>query len=107
MEGFLVRPKKKSILNKAPIQLNDINHDMENIKVSNDKQKLDGDKDKPNFKKKYFLLSGNKLIQMTNDGDTMERGILNIKYARLKKTHLKDSSQKLWGFILMAKGITH
>jgi hypothetical protein len=50
MESFLVRPRKKSILNKAPIQLNDINHDMENIKVSNDKQKQDGDKDKPNFK---------------------------------------------------------
>ena len=34
----------------------------------------------------------------------MERGILNIKYARLKKTHLKDSSKKIYGFILMAKG---
>lgn len=34
----------------------------------------------------------------------MERGILQIKYARLKKTHLKDSSTKLFGFILMAKG---
>ena len=34
----------------------------------------------------------------------MERGILNIKYARLKKTHLKDKDQKIFGFILMAKG---
>jgi serine/threonine protein kinase len=34
----------------------------------------------------------------------MERGILNCKYARLKKTHLKDNSTKLFGFILMAKG---
>ena len=34
----------------------------------------------------------------------MEQGILNCKYARLKKTHLKDKDTKLFGFILMAKG---
>ena len=45
-----------------------------------------------------------KLIQFSNEDDEMERGILNIKYARLKKTHLKDDKTKLWGFILMAKG---
>ena len=40
-----------------------------------------------------------------SDDDTMERGILQIKYARLKKTHLKDANTKLFGFILMAKGL--
>lgn len=50
------------------------------------------------------MLVGTRIIQFSNDEDTMERGILNIKYARLKKTHLKDSSKKIYGFILMAKG---
>ena len=36
----------------------------------------------------------------------MERGILNIKYARLKKTHIKDNKMKLYGFILMQKGLS-
>ena len=36
--------------------------------------------------------------------DPMEKGILYIKNARLKKTHLKDKVTKLFGFILMAKG---
>jgi hypothetical protein len=35
----------------------------------------------------------------------MERGILDVKYARIKKTHLKDDKTKLFGFILMAKGL--
>jgi hypothetical protein len=47
----------------------------------------------------------NKLIQFNDDEDFMERGVLHIKYARLKKTHLKDSNTKLFGFILMAKGL--
>lgn len=45
-----------------------------------------------------------KIIQFNHEKDTMERGILDIKYARLKKTHLKDSQQKMYGFIIMAKG---
>ena len=40
-----------------------------------------------------------------NDKDNMEKGILQIKYARLKKTSVKDGKNKLYGFILMAKGI--
>lgn len=46
------------------------------------------------------------MIQFNSKDDHMERGILNCKYARLKKTHLKDSKTKLFGFILMAKGQT-
>ena len=45
-----------------------------------------------------------KIIQFGSEDDKMESGILHIKYARLKKTHLKDSDTKLYGFILMAKG---
>lgn len=57
-----------------------------------------------NFKQKYFVYTENQLIQFNNDDEPMEQGILQIKYARLKKTHLKDSQTKLFGFILMAKG---
>ena len=51
-----------------------------------------------------MMLVGHMLIQFNSEDDTMERGILNCKYARLKKTHLKDANTKMWGFILMAKG---
>jgi hypothetical protein len=51
-----------------------------------------------------MMLVGHRLIQFGSEDDQMERGILNCKYARLKKTHLKDSNTKLFGFILMAKG---
>jgi hypothetical protein len=51
-----------------------------------------------------MILVGTRIIEFANEEDTMERGILNIKYARMKKTHLKDSQKKLYGFILMAKG---
>jgi hypothetical protein len=57
-----------------------------------------------NFKEKYMMLVGHRLIQFNSEDDTKERGILNCKNARLKKTHLKDSVTKMWGFILMAKG---
>jgi len=33
MQSMLIRPKKKSSLSKEPVQLNDINHDMENINI--------------------------------------------------------------------------
>jgi len=74
---------------------------MENIDVEQSKQS--GEK-AANFKQKYIIFVGNKLIQFNSEDDTMERGILNIKYARLKKTHLKDDKTKFFGFILMAKG---
>ena len=41
---------------------------------------------------------------LNNDDDFQEKGVLHIKYARLKKTYLKDRNTKLFGFILMAKG---
>ena len=44
-----------------------------------------------NFKEKYFVFTDEKIVQFCSDDDTMERGILNIKNARLKKTHMKDS----------------
>ena len=36
----------------------------------------------------------------------VEHGILHIKNARLKKTYVKDSKMKLYGFILMQKGLS-
>ena len=44
------------------------------------------------------------MIMFYDEDDTQERGILHIKYARLKLTSLKDSKTKLYGFFLMAKG---
>jgi serine/threonine protein kinase len=63
------------------------------------------EKNQANFKQKYFVYTENKLIQFCDDDDTHERGVLQIKYARLKKTHIKDNKTKLYGFILMAKGL--
>jgi len=57
-----------------------------------------------NFKQKYFVFDQHRLIMFSNDDDFQEKGILHIKNARLKKTYLKDSKTKLFGFILMAKG---
>jgi hypothetical protein len=78
---------------------------MDDISVQSNQQQSNSEMQKaPNFKQKYMMLVGHRLIQFNSEDDTMERGILNCKYARLKKTHLKDSTTKMWGFILMAKG---
>lgn len=86
--------------------MNEINHDMDNISVaqSTTDAAVAPQAQGANFKQKYFVFVENRIIQFSRDDDTMERGILNIKYARLKKTHLKDAKTKLFGFILMAKG---
>ena len=85
------------------MQLSEINHDMENISV--DLKSNSGKAPGANFKQKYIVYVENRLIQFSNAEEPAERGILNIKYARLKKTHLKDANTKLFGFILMAKGV--
>lgn len=59
-----------------------------------------------NFKQRHFVYVDDKLIQFHSEDDEMERGVLHIKYARLKKTHIKDSNMKLYGFILMMKGLS-
>lgn len=105
----MIRPKKKSSLHHQPLNLNDKNNEVQSIQVQNTpppttKKVGDGADPNANFKQKYFVLVDNRLIQFNCEGDTMERGVLNIQYARLKRTHIKDENQKIWGFILMAKG---
>ena len=106
MQSLLILPKKKSALRQEPVSLNEINHDMDNISVAqpNTDTVVAPQAQGANFKQKYFVFVENRIIQFSRDDDTVERGILNIKYARLKKTHLKDANTKLFGFILMAKG---
>ena len=38
------------------------------------------------------MLVNNRIIQFANEEDNMEKSILYMKNARLKKTHLKDES---------------
>ena len=95
MRGYLITPKKKSLLHLTPLKLDDISHEMENISISKGKNSSGGseeDKVECNFKEKYFMLVGNKIIQFANEEDNMEKSILYIKNARLKKTHLKDEN---------------
>ena len=53
------------------------------------------------------MLAENKIIKFTDIDDDVEKGVLVIKNARLKRIKLKDDNQKLWGFILMSKGRYH
>ena len=62
--------------------------------------------DQANFKQRYFMYYEHTIIQFGHEEDNMERGILEIKYARLKKTYIKDDKIKLFGFILMQKGLS-
>lgn len=57
-----------------------------------------------NFKERYFIMVDHKLIMFHSEDDQQERGILHLKYSRLKLTSLKDPNTKLYGFFLMAKG---
>ncbi|CDW82463.1 protein kinase domain containing protein [Stylonychia lemnae] len=52
------------------------------------------------LKEKYFIYTEQRSL-----ADTQERGILNIKYCRLKKMHFTDEGGNyVYGFILMGKG---
>lgn len=73
----------------------------EKINVADEESK-GGD---PSFKQRFYIYAGHHLIQFKNESDVQERGRLNIKFARLRKTSLKDEQSKLFGFILMAKGV--
>ena len=45
------------------------------------------------------------MIKFDNENDDRERGVLQLKNARLKKCHFKDMhGVYMYGFILMAKG---
>jgi len=57
------------------------------------------------FKERYLCLVDDKLVQFRSETDQTSPKILHLKNARLKKTHLKDDKQKLFGFILIAKGV--
>ena len=82
-----------------------MSHDLNSINVSPKfTPKKVGDEE-ANFKQHYFIYVDHMLIQFKHEEDTRERGILHIKYARLKKTHIKDNKMKLYGFILMQKGL--
>lgn len=117
IKGYLMRPKKNSALTQEAAeemrhQLEPIKQDIEyseNIIVENpdeDSQKEDDDgKTPPNFKRRFYVQSGHQLIEFKREGDPRERGKLNIKFARLRKTSLRDGDTKLHGFVLMAKGV--
>ena len=51
------------------------------------------------------MLVDSQLIKFANDEDSKERGILMIKNVRLKRIKLKNDEKKLWGFLLMSKGL--
>lgn len=59
MASILIRPKKQSDLNQKPVVLNELNNDVENISVESSQPQ---DNDEPNFKQKYMMLVGHKLI---------------------------------------------
>lgn len=65
---------------------------------------FDGTKEESNYKRRYVIYAGHKLIIFKSNTDKKERGILDIKYARLKETRLNNHNIKLYGFVLMARG---
>jgi hypothetical protein len=103
---MMIRPKKQSALNNQQIDVNNITNNVDNLELNWDSkgEAVEKESQQANFKQKYLIYVGHSLIQFENKEDQMERGILHIKYARLKRTHLKDDKTKLHGFILMAKG---
>eukprot|EP00347_Sterkiella_histriomuscorum_P000721 403374762 len=57
------------------------------------------------LKERYYIYQEQRILQFNTMQDTQERGILNIKYARLKKLHFTDETGAyVYGFILMGKG---
>ena len=57
------------------------------------------------MKERYFILDGKQMIKFADEEDLNERGILCIKNARLKRIKMKNDKQKLWGFVIMSKGL--
>ena len=44
------------------------------------------------MKERYFMLAENKIIKFTDIDDDVEKGVLVIKNARLKRIKLKDDN---------------
>ena len=44
------------------------------------------------FEERYFVFAENRLIYFNEEGDDKERGVLQIRYSRMKKTSLRDSN---------------
>ena len=65
---------------------------------------LEGDGGKSNYKKRYAIYAGHQIILFKNQDDKQERGIIDIKYARMRETVLICGKLKMNGFILMARG---
>lgn len=65
---------------------------------------FEGDGDKTNYKKRYAVYAGHRIILFKSQTDTQERGIIDIKYARIKETKLLCGSKRFYGFVLMARG---
>lgn len=105
MQSVLIRPRKNSSLVQQPVKLDDLSHDLNNINVS-PKHAPKQVEEQANFKQRYFIYFDHVIIQFGHEDDTMERSVLQIKYARLKKTYIKDDKTKLYGFILMQKGLS-
>jgi hypothetical protein len=111
MQSMLIRPKKNSSIISQPLQLSDIENHINNISVQgtpppltkNLSSKSQNEGPVANFKERYFVFVDNKIVMFNDEEDMNEKGVLQIKYARLKKTHIKDDNTKLYGFILMAK----
>ena len=79
--------------------------DVDKICVSPKFTRDDAIKQEATYKERYFMYHEHTLIQFNHENDTQERGILQIKYARLKKTKITDKNKKkLYGFVLMMKG---
>ena len=102
-ESNLIVPKKNSELN----QLDFCDESNEQFPSSTTVNTFNSKSHQENMKERYFMLAENRIIKFTNFGDHMEKGILIVKNARLKRIKLKDDNQKLWGFIIMSKGRYH
>ena len=58
MKSILIRPKKQSDLVQKPVVLTELSNDVENISVESNTK----DNNQPNFKQKFMMLVGHKLI---------------------------------------------